>query len=137
MSYDEDKKDTGEDKTPEKQPKHRRQWRRSKPRHGENSNTDMGDNSTPDDAEDNKDPVEPTSEQDEQKDGQVSPNEQAILGDSKDSKYLPLFEEEESLGDEDFIVPEEPLEQERFKRRLIAIARSLRKKNKTATRRPV
>ena len=33
-----------------------------------------------------------------------------------------------SLGDEDFIVPEEPLEQERFKRRLIATARSLKKK---------
>ena len=33
-----------------------------------------------------------------------------------------------SLGNEDFIVPEEPLEQERFKRRLIGIARSLKKK---------
>ena len=33
-----------------------------------------------------------------------------------------------SLGDEDFIVPEKPLEQERFKGRLIATARSLRKK---------
>ena len=33
-----------------------------------------------------------------------------------------------SLGDEDFIIPEEPLEQECFKRRLIATARSLKKK---------
>ena len=33
-----------------------------------------------------------------------------------------------SLGDEDFIVPEEPLEQERFKQLLIATARSLKKK---------
>ena len=33
-----------------------------------------------------------------------------------------------SLGNEDFIMPEEPLEQERFKRRLIATARSLKKK---------
>ena len=33
-----------------------------------------------------------------------------------------------SLGDKDFIVPEEPLEQERFKCQLIAIARSLKKK---------
>ena len=33
-----------------------------------------------------------------------------------------------SLGNEDFIVPEEPLEQERFKHRLIATARSLKKK---------
>ena len=44
------------------------------------------------------------------------------------SNYLPLFEEEESLGNEDFIVLEEPLEQECFKRWLIATARSLRKK---------
>ena len=33
-----------------------------------------------------------------------------------------------SLGTDDFIVPEEPLEQERFKRHLIATARSLKKK---------
>ena len=33
-----------------------------------------------------------------------------------------------SLGGEDFIMPEEPLEQERFKRQLIATARSLKKK---------
>ena len=33
-----------------------------------------------------------------------------------------------SLGDKDFIVPEEPLEQQRFKQWLIAIARSLKKK---------
>ena len=33
-----------------------------------------------------------------------------------------------SLSDEEFIVPEEPLEQERFKHRLIATVRSLKKK---------
>ena len=33
-----------------------------------------------------------------------------------------------SLGNEEFIVPEEPLEQEHFKGQLIAIARSLKKK---------
>ena len=33
-----------------------------------------------------------------------------------------------SLGDEEFIVPEDPVEQERFKRRLIATANSLKKK---------
>ena len=35
-----------------------------------------------------------------------------------------------SLGDEDFIVPEEPIEQEHFKCRLIATARSLKKKQR-------
>ena len=48
--------------------------------------------------------------------------------DSEDNNYLPLFEDEVSLGTEDFIVPEEPLEQERFKHQLIATARSMKKK---------
>ena len=88
----------------------------------------MGENNTPDDAEDNEDPIEATSEQDEWEDGQVSPDEQAIEEDSEDGSYHPLSEEEVSLGNEDFIVPEAPLEQERFKRQLIATARSLKKK---------
>ena len=46
----------------------------------------------------------------------------------EDDNYLPLSKDEVSLGTEDFIVPEEPLEQECFKRRLIATARSLKKK---------
>ena len=58
----------------------------------------------------------------------ISPDEQARPNDSEDGSYHPLSEEEVSLGNEDFIVPEEPLEQERFKRRLIATARSLKKK---------
>ena len=41
---------------------------------------------------------------------------------------MPLSKEEVSLGDEEFIVPEDPSEQECFKRRLIATAKSLRKK---------
>ena len=41
---------------------------------------------------------------------------------------MPPSEDEASLGTEEFIVPEEPLEQERFKRQLIATARSLKKK---------
>ena len=123
-----DKEDPVEDKPPETQPKRRRQRRRSKSRRGKDSNTDTRENNTLNDAEDNEDPVKPTSEQDEREDGQVSPDEQATHEDSEDSNYLPLSEEEESLGNEDFIVPEEPLEQERFKRRLIATARSLKKK---------
>ena len=41
---------------------------------------------------------------------------------------MALSEDEVSLGDEEFIVPEDPVEQERFKRRLIATANSLKKK---------
>ena len=48
--------------------------------------------------------------------------------DSENGNYLPLSEDEVSLSTQDFIVPEEPLEQERFKRQLIATAMSLKKK---------
>ena len=48
--------------------------------------------------------------------------------DPDDDSYRPPSEDEESLGSEDFIVPEAPLEQERFKRQLIATARSPKKK---------
>ena len=41
---------------------------------------------------------------------------------------MPLSEDEISLGDDEFGVPEDPAKQERFKRRLIATARSLKKK---------
>ena len=40
----------------------------------------------------------------------------------------PPFEDEASLGDDEFAMPEDPVEQERFKRRLIAMANSLNKK---------
>ena len=59
--------------------------------------------------------------------GQVNPDDPAENGDSEDSNYLPLSEDDVRLGDEDFSMPEEPLEQERFKRQLIVIARSLKK----------
>ena len=39
-------------------------------------------------------------------------------------------EDEVSLADDEFIVPEDPVEQERFKRRLIATAKSLKKKQR-------
>ena len=42
---------------------------------------------------------------------------------------MPLSEDEVSLGDEELIVPEDPVEQERFKCRLIATAKSLKKKH--------
>ena len=41
---------------------------------------------------------------------------------------MPPSEDEASLSDDKFAVPEDPVEQERFKRRLIATANSLKKK---------
>ena len=42
--------------------------------------------------------------------------------------YMPPSEDEASLDDDEFVVPEDPLEQERFKRWLIATTNSLKKK---------
>lgn len=49
-------------------------------------------------------------------------------GDSEDGNYIPLSEEEDNLGPKDFIIHEDPLDQERIKRQLIATVRSLKKK---------
>ena len=40
---------------------------------------------------------------------------------------MPPSEDEASLDDDEFVVPEDPVEQERFQRRLMATARSLKK----------
>ena len=116
-----------EDNPLEKQSKHRRHKRCCKPRHSKNSDTSRRDNN-PDGAEDENNPAQPGFEQAEQEDGQASPKEQATDGESEDDNYMPLSEDEVSLGDEEFTVPEDPVEQERFKRRLIATAKSLKKK---------
>ena len=86
----EDKKDTGEDKPPEKQPKRQHQRRHSKPCHSKNSDTGTGDNSNPDDAEDNEeDPAQPGFEQARRGDGQTSPDEQATNQNSEEDNYMP------------------------------------------------
>ena len=41
---------------------------------------------------------------------------------------MPLSEDEVSLGDKEFIMPEDAAKQECFKRRLISTAKSLKKK---------
>ena len=121
----EGRKDPVENKPPVAPPKRHRQQRRSNSRRKKDSNTGTGDNNTPDNAEDQEAPIEPTSEHDDWEDGQVNPDDPVGNEDSEDSNYLPISEEDASLGDEDFIVPEEPLEQERFTRWLIAMTRKI------------
>ena len=45
----------------------------------------------------------------------------------EDDNYMPPFGDEASLDDDEFFVPEDPVEQECFKRRLMATASSLKK----------
>ena len=114
-----------EDNALEKQSKHQRHRHRSKPRHNKTSATDTRDNNTAESVEDEDNPLQPGFEWE---DGKASPKQQAADGESEDDNYMPLSEDEVSLGDEEFIMPEDTVEQERFKRRLIATARSLKKK---------
>ena len=63
-----------EDNPLEKQSKHRRHRRRSKPRHSKSSDTGTRDNN-PDHAKDKDNPAQSGFEQAEQEDGQASPKE--------------------------------------------------------------
>ena len=116
---------TTEDDPSKKQPKHRRQWRRSKSRHSKSSDTGTTDNNTPDSAEDDNNPLQHDLEREGE---QASPPEWAADGESEEDNYMPLSEDEVSLGDKEFIVPEDPVERECFKRRLMHTTNSLKKK---------
>ena len=82
---DDNEKNAVENKPLEIQPKRQCQWRRSKSRSGKDNNTGTRDNNTPDDAEDQEEPVEPTSKQDDREDGQIGPDKQAVNEDAEDS----------------------------------------------------
>ena len=105
-----------------KQPKHRRQWRRSKSRQSKNGESGTGDVSTPDSAEDN-----PLQQDSAREDEGASPHERAADKEVEDDNYMPPSEDEASLDDDEFVVPEDPVEQERFKRRLMATQAASRK----------
>lgn len=113
-----------------KKAKHGRHRRRSKPRH---NNTGTGEENL-DGAEEEYDPDQPTFEQAAQEHGQASPDEQVTDGYLEDDNYMPPFKDEVSLGDDGFGVPEDPIEQERFKHRLIATARSLERSSNSSKR---
>ena len=114
-----------EDDPSKKQPKRRRQRRRSKSCQSKSGDTGTGDNNTPDSTEDNNNPLQHGVELE---DKQASPPEQTVDGEPEEDNYMPLSEDEANLGDGEFIIPEDPIEQERFKCRLMATANSLKKK---------
>ena len=81
-----------------KQSKHRRHRRRCKPCHSKSGDTGTRNNNVADSAEDEDNPLQPGLERE---DGQASPKEQAPGGESEDDNYMPLSEDEVSLGNED------------------------------------
>ena len=54
--------------------------------------------------------------------------ERAADEEVEDDNYMPPSGDEASLDDDEFFVPEDPVEQERFRRTLMATANSLKKK---------
>ena len=61
-------------------------------------------------------------------DGEASPHERVADREVEDDNCMPPSEDEASLDDDEFVVPEDPVEQEHFQRRLMATTRSLKKK---------
>ena len=114
---------TAEDEPSKKQPKRRRQRRRSKSRQSKYGDSSTGDNNTPERAEEN-----PLQQDSAQEDGEASPHERAADREVEDDNYMPPSENEASLDDDEFVMPEDPVEQKCFQRRLMATARSLKKK---------
>ena len=89
-------------------------------KHGDSS---TGDNNTPESAKEN-----PLQQDFAQEDGETSPHERAADREVEDDNYMPPSEDEASLDDDEFVVPEDPVEQECSKRRLMATTSSLKKK---------
>ena len=76
-----------------------------KSRHSKSNDTGTRDNNTPDSAEDDDNPLQPDLEQEDE---QASPPEQAADGELEEDNYMPLSEDEVSLGDDEFVVPKDP-----------------------------
>ena len=90
------------------------------------SNTNTRENATPENVDNHDDPGaddQPQVNHVEHED----PLDSEYLDKSEDSNYLPSSEEEASLGEEDFIILEDPGNQVQFRRRIPATARSLKK----------
>src|SRR4051812_8609912 len=114
---------TTEDDASKKQNKRQRQRRRSKSRQSKNGDSGTGDNNTLESAEEN-----PLQQDSTQEDGEASPHERAADREVEDDNYMLPSEDEASLDDDEFSVPEDPVEQECFQCRLMATASSLKKK---------
>ena len=98
-----------------KKAKHGRHRHRSKTRY---SNTGIGDENNPDGSKDEYNPNLPAFKQ----------AGLATVGYLERENCTPPSKDEESLGNEEFRVPEDLVEQVRFKRWLMAMARSLQRK---------
>jgi hypothetical protein len=115
--------------TPKSPPRRRRRHRRGN--NGEPSVNDTTANNS--DAEDgdagnHEEEVQTSPVRNGTPDQPLGDSDPDDLFEGADDNYMPESEEDESLGTEDYIVPEDPLEQERFWRRLVTTAQSIKRK---------
>ena len=115
-----DQKDTAKDKRPGQKPK-RRQRHRSKSSHSKNSDKSARKNDTLVDSKGNN--MNPAMEQEEPGHVEQTPDH----SDPEGRTHQTTSEEEDSPVDDAFIIPEKRLEQDNLRRRLMAMARSLKK----------
>ena len=104
----------------------RKPRKRSKTKKGREAIAGTGENDTPKDLGDPDLPEYPLEDQERPED-QRDPEDP---NDTEDDNYLPLVEEEDSPEAKDFIILENLEDQERFRQQLIAIARSLKAKER-------
>ena len=104
-----------EDNPSGRKAKHVRYPYQSKPRHTKNG---PGNKSSLDGAKKEYNPSQPTLKQ-------TGP---MTTGCWERDNHTPPDDDEASLGNDEFAVPENPVEQDRFKRKLMATANSLKKK---------
>ena len=100
-----DGNEKAEDDPSKKQHKHRRQRCHSKSRQSKNGESGTGDVNTPDSAEDN-----PLQQDSAREDEGANPHETAADREVEDDNYMPPSEDEASLGDDEFGMPEDPAE---------------------------
>ena len=74
------------------------------PAKAKNGDSSTGDNNTPDSAKDNH-----LQQDSAQEDGEASPHERAADREVEDDNYMPPSEDEASLDDDEFVVPEDPV----------------------------
>ena len=119
--------ETAEDGPSKKQPKRRRQRRRSKSHHSKNNDNNTRENNTPVDPRGNDDHIAPAAEHDEAASGEQSTDPTSEHSDAEYKPHQTPSEDQNSPDEYAHIIPETYLEQENLCRRLIAIARSLKK----------
>ena len=124
----EDDGDNPEDKTPREKPKRRRR-RRSTSSNSKNSDKSARKIDVPVNSEGNNEHMDPAMEQDEP--GHAKSSSEQIPGhsDPKGRAHDAAPEQEHSLDDDAFIIPNEQVERDNLHRKLMATARSLKSRS--------